>query len=111
MAERAPKGLGTAGKRLWKALTGEFDLAEHERRLLIEACRVSDRLEELEDDIAAAETLTPKGKAHPALVEARQQQIVLARLIASLRIPDAEDEQPQRRGAARGTYGLRVVGE
>ena len=71
----------------------------------------SDRLEQLEDEIAAAETLTPKGKAHPALVEARQQQIVLARLIASLRIPDADDEQPQRRGAARGAYGLRVDGE
>ena len=41
------------------------------------------------------------------MVEARQQSIVLARLIAALRIPDAEDNRPQRRGV-RGAYGVQM---
>lgn len=45
---------------------------------------------------------------HPALVEARQQGALYVKLIASLRIPDAEDNVPQRRGGARGAYGLRA---
>ena len=45
--------------------------------------------------------------AQPLMVEARQQSIVLARLIAALRIPDAEDNRPQRRGV-RGAYGVQM---
>ncbi|OZD37461.1 hypothetical protein CH252_32965 [Rhodococcus sp. 06-1477-1B] len=82
-----------------------FDV--HEVALLGEACRVQDRLSAL-DDIVRAEGVTvdtPHGvRAHPALVEARQQGTVLARLIASLRIPDEQGDRPQTRGGARGTY-------
>jgi hypothetical protein len=43
--------------------------------------------------------------ANPVLTEARQQQLVYVRLIASLRLPDTdEDIRPQRRGGARGVY-------
>jgi len=53
---------------------------------------------------------SPQGeKAHPALVEARQQRVVLARLLASLRIPIDEEGRAQRRGGARGVYGLGVA--
>jgi hypothetical protein len=49
-------------------------------------------------------------RAHPALVELRQQQLLLARLIVALRVPmgDQEETGPpraQRRGI-RGVYGL-----
>lgn len=51
--------------------------------------------------------------AHPAQVEARQQSLTLARLLASLRLPFGEAEgeasRPQRRGAVRGSYGVRRV--
>jgi hypothetical protein len=51
--------------------------------------------------------------AHPALIEARQQALVLSRLIASLRLPsgdvDEDLKRPQRRGASRGSYGVRAV--
>jgi hypothetical protein len=48
----------------------------------------------------------------PLLVEQRQQSLVLARLLASLRLPSGETAEgdlvrPQRRGAARGSYGIR----
>jgi hypothetical protein len=50
----------------------------------------------------------------PLLVEQRQQSLVLARLVASLRLPSGETEEgellrPQRRGAARGSYGIRGI--
>ena len=49
-------------------------------------------------------------RAHPALVEARQQRIALARLLAALRLPAGEEEagdrRPQRRMGVRGVYGV-----
>ncbi len=54
-------------------------------------------------------------RAHPALVEARQQRIALARLLAALRLPAGEesevggDRRPQRRMGVRGVYGVGVA--
>jgi len=45
---------------------------------------------------------------HPALIEARQQRLVLARLLTALRLPDETDHRTQRR-AMRGFYGPRRV--
>jgi hypothetical protein len=47
----------------------------------------------------------------PPLVEARQQQTALSRLVASVRrLPDDAGKRPQRRGSARGTYARRPYG-
>ncbi len=95
---------------MWKSLTAALELDEHERRLLIEACRTADHLDALEDAISA-DGVVVDGRAHPALVEARQQRVVLTRLVASLRLPEdlqRPETRPQRRGAARGAY-LRSV--
>lgn len=111
MADRAPNGLKASGRRMWKAVTGALVLDEHERSLLLQACRTADHLDALEDAITA-DGVVVDGKAHPALVEARQQRVVLTRLVASLRLPEdlqRPETRPQRRGAARGAY-LRAVG-
>jgi hypothetical protein len=43
--------------------------------------------------------------ANPLLSEARQQSIVLAPLLAALRMPSGDaEERPQRRFGVRGTY-------
>lgn len=105
-APRTPPGLGPRGRRLWRSLVDDFDLAEHERALLVEAARTADQLDAL-DAVARADGPMLDGRPHPAITEARQQRLVLARLLASLRVPeDPEDSagRPQRRGAARGTY-------
>lgn len=102
-----PDDLGPAGTALWDALTADAEFDSHEAILLGEACRVQDRLKDL-DRVVRDEGVTiatPQGvRAHPALVEARQQGLELARLIASLRIPDDDGARPQSRGGARGTY-------
>lgn len=112
----APRGAGPSGRRLWRSVVGDFELDEHEVALLVEAVRTVDQLDRL-DAVVAEEGVMERGtgRAHPALVEARQQRLTLARLLATLRLPagDVDDTpaagaRPQRRGAARGAYGRRT---
>ena len=110
---RPPKGTGPSGRR---AVLGEFELEEHERALVTALVRQVDRLDELEK-LIAAEGLMVSGhgtmKMHPAVIEARQSAIAVARISAALRLPAGEQEDgqdapgwPQRRGGARGVYGI-----
>ncbi|KGH43232.1 hypothetical protein IN07_24145 [Modestobacter caceresii] len=113
---RAPAGLRTSGRRLWQAVVSSYELAEHERALLIEACRTLDLLDRLDTEVRRDGPViqTPQGlRAHPAAVEARQQRLTYGRLLAALRLPDddtgdqpASSGRPQRRGGARGFYSL-----
>jgi hypothetical protein len=107
-----PKGLHAAGTRLWLSVVDQFDLDEHERALLLSACRTADLLDRLAAEADADLTVTNRfGEvvSAPSVVEHRQQSLTLARLLASLRLPSGEMDEgrPQRRGAARGSYGLR----
>lgn len=110
MKHDMPAGLKAGGKRLWKSITDDFELGEHELSVLLEAARTVDSLDALEA-IVRAEGVTmtsPQGvKAHVALVEARAQRTTLAKLVASLRIPLDEGEA-QGRGQRR--VGFRSVG-
>ncbi len=108
----APRGAGAAGRRLWRAVLAEFELAEHELTLLRQAVHVADLCEDLQQRVDE-EGPVLGDRAHPALVELRQQRILLARLIVALRVPLGEEEgarppasRPQRRGL-RGVYGIR----
>lgn len=106
---RTPPGLAPAGRRLWRDVTDRFDLAQHELRVLLEACRTADDLDKLHE-ITQHEGLVvdgPQGKkAHPAAVEARQMRLTLGRLLAILRVPDDPDtdQRGQRRAGFRGAY-------
>ena len=77
--------------------------------------RQVDRLDELEA-LIAAEGLTVTGhgtvKMHPAVVEARQTAIAVARIAACLRLPAGEEDEEavpagQRRAGVRGVYQIR----
>ena len=104
-----PKGTRSGGKKLWCDVLGKYELEQHEIALLREAVRTVDDLDALAD-VVAAEGVTIGYRVHPALVEARQLRISLARLVGALRLPAGdEDDQPagrrpQRRGGARGVY-------
>ena len=110
-----PAGLDESGTRLWESVAGEFDLDVHEQLLLLQACRTADLLDRLSREAARGRLTVKNAKGeevtNPVITEHRQQSLVLARLLASLRMPSGEeDERPQRRGAARGFYGVRRVG-
>jgi hypothetical protein len=118
----APAGSKTSGKRLWRSILAEYELEEHETALLREMVRTVDQLDQLQ---AVVERDGPMvagpglaKRVHPALVEARQLRITLARLAAALRLPAGEEDtddakqgtrRPQRRVGVRGPYRLRGV--
>ncbi|OEV03818.1 hypothetical protein AN219_37715 [Streptomyces nanshensis] len=113
-APSAPKELGTSGTRLWDDVMDAQQLDVHEELLLLQACRTADLLDRLSTAASKAElTVTnPKGDrvSNPLVTEHRQQSLVLARLLASLRMPSGDEEsRPQRRGSARGSYGVRAT--
>ncbi len=110
----APTGTQAPGRRLWRSVWEKYKLDEHETALLTEAVRTVDVLADLDVAIRrdGVTIETPQGlRAHPALVEARAQRMVLARLLAALRLPEEEQAagRPQRRGGARRPYGFTVV--
>lgn len=93
----------------------------HEEALLRETCRTLSTCDALAE-VLEVEGLTAKGSTgqpvvHPAVSELRQQRLALARLYASLRLPEGDQDErptqqtrtgrPQRRGAARAMYGIR----
>jgi hypothetical protein len=116
--QQPPQGLQPEGIKLWQAVTVDYELDQHELALLLAAGRTVDRLEDIAEALHGA-PLTVENKrgdmiVQPLLVEQRQQSLVLARLVASLRLPSGETEEgelirPQRRGAARGSYGIRGI--
>jgi hypothetical protein len=113
-----PKGTRANGCKLWGDVLSKYELEQHELALLGEMVRTVDLLDQLAA-IVAREGLMVEGphgsKPHPAVTEARQQKIALARLTAALRLPagDVNDpavgRRPQRRVGVRGVYGVRAV--
>ncbi len=107
-----PRGTRAAGRRLWRAVLEGWELQEHELALLRQAVRVVDVCEALHRLVDDQGPLLAD-RVHPALVELRQQRVLLARLIVALRVPlgEAEEEpavgaRTQRR-ATRGVYAIR----
>ena len=103
---RAPKELNESGKRLWNRVLKTFELADHEELVLLQACRLADNLDRLQLDLGTGSMMLESSQGsriHPAAVEARQQSLALAKVMASLRIPFGDDEkQPQNRSGVRG---------
>lgn len=114
---KPPAGLRAAGKRLWSATLEEYELAEHERELLLQACRTADALDALQKVLERDGVLNESAqgtRVHPALPELRQQRITFARLVAALGLEtgvvEEEGKAPKhQRRAPRGTYGIKGV--
>lgn len=107
---KAPRGLQTAGKRLWAVATEQFEWAEHELAILEESCRIRDRIAELDAAVTADGLMIASSQGsrlHPGVAEGRQQRLALARLLATLRIPGLEDDDLPPARAVRGVYAGR----
>ncbi|TFD26086.1 hypothetical protein E3T27_08645 [Cryobacterium lyxosi] len=76
--------------------------------MLEEGCRTRDRIVQLDAAVATEGLMIESSQGsrlHPAIAEARQQRLTLARLLVSLGIPALEgDDLPASRGV-RGVYG------
>lgn len=106
-APRPPAGTGKAGAALWRGVLDSYELQPHELLLLRQAVAVADVCDDLHARVQTDGTLLD-GRAHPALVELRQQRVLLARLLVALRVPlgEQEAERTQYRGL-RGVYAVR----
>lgn len=101
---RPPDGLKAPGRAFWRSVVADYDLYENEFATLLEACRTKDTLADLQTilDQEGLMVDTPQGKrAHPAMVELRQQRAVYLRLLAGLRLPVAKDEAAKNPGRGR----------
>ncbi len=120
MAQRAPsppRGTGRAGAALWRAVTAEYELEQH-ALLLREAIRTLDVLDDLavrvtRDGAVVASSQGEGDRAHPALVEARQQRTPspgCSPRCACRRVRSPSTAATAVRSAgARGVYGPRAV--
>jgi hypothetical protein len=91
MATRPPASLRPSGRALWRGIMRDYGLAPHEQAILLQCCRVADRLDQIETELADAslvvEGSTGQPKAHPLLAEWRAQARVLESLSRALSIP------------------------
>ncbi|MDV6246875.1 hypothetical protein [Rhodococcus opacus] len=99
---RMPRGLGSAGQKLWRTTLDEFELeAEpHKLEILTQACRVTDKIAELES-AQKGQPLTVLGSArqltiHPLIAEVRFQRGLLAQLLGKLGLPESEEVEAQK---------------
>jgi hypothetical protein len=121
---KCPARLGVRGQSLWRDVTEGTDLSGKpaEVEILVEACRVADRLEKLDELLSGdveewSRIQLPRDDEgdlvlviNGALAESRQQQNIFKQLIASLRLPDElSGKRPQVR-SARGGYQPKGAG-
>ena len=121
---RPPTGLQNAGRRLWKSVIEDadsqgIDLDSLELCHLEDACRLADRLEQMELELAQSPTgFMCKGYqgqpvAHPLLGEIRQTRALRAQTLARIRVTPPEEKQTgsvftlgvQQRTAANKRWG------
>lgn len=108
---RCPEGLEQAGKRLWRTVTGELELAAHEAELLRQACQTADLIAAASAQLAG-DDLVSQGSmgqpvGHPMIAVLADQRRLLAYLLRAVTAPEADaellDPGPaawHRRGAA-----------
>ncbi len=105
---KPPPGTKAAGRAVFRDVTGSYELSQTELATLRELVRCVDDLDRLAAIVAVDGPMLGE-RVHPALVEARQLRLVMARLVAAMRLPDENDERPQRRGSPRGVYASRKL--
>src|SRR4051812_27069152 len=91
-----PKELGTGGRDLWRSVTDQHDLTGPQLATLEVACRQRDRADQLAEAAVKGDV--------SALRHEREASLAMARLIASLRLPDPlSGRRPQFR-SIRGVH-------
>ena len=105
---KTPSGMGAAGARLWRDVTGKYELRADELVTLEAACRASDRIVAMESERDGAVTATGSmGQVvvHPLVAEIRAHEAQVTSLLAKLKLPDDSGVQvSQQRAAAQSRW-------
>jgi hypothetical protein len=106
MTQRAPTGLGDAGKRLWKSLTDGITYRPDELVTLEQAARMADTIASLEQDVRgqSATVIGSKGQdaVNPLLQELRLSRAFLVACLRQLDVPEEEGELTASKLGRRG---------
>jgi hypothetical protein len=98
---RMPAKLGTAGKALWRDITGTYDLNPGEQHVLAQACREADLIDRIQSTLDDGEVVVKGSHGQPRIstlvAEIRQHRSVFRGLIMALNLPDVEDSAAQAR--------------
>ena len=101
---RPPQSLDQAGRALWRAVTGAYELAPAEVELLRQACRVADNLARIDaalaDSDVVVEGYSGQPRAHPLLQASADQRRVLDGLLRSMALPMPDEAEGRRRSPA-----------
>jgi P27 family predicted phage terminase small subunit len=108
---RAPAGLGSAGRSLWRSILGDlaagWELDARELYVLERACRCADDMAALEAAVKRdGETVTgSRGQVvvHPALAEVRQLRLLQLRLLGALEMTDPSESRPSTAAGRRAS--------
>ena len=113
-----PRDLDRAGRKLWReiARSGKYELRPDELRILEDACREADLIDDLATEAKDAEKIVRGSQGqdviNPLISELRQHRIALRSLLGALHLPDedssAGQESPrstQARRAAQARWG------
>lgn len=116
-----PEGLQAGGRALWDAITKDHELDAVQVVNLTEACRLKDRLDEMDRVIHGKGVLnlmrfrvqgidfddaqaTVEVKFDDVITKANATANQMKQQLAALRLPDEAGRRPQQRGGARGAY-------
>jgi hypothetical protein len=97
---KPPAGIHRHGRQLWKQIAhavaqDDLELTAVERRWLLSACQLTDRVAELEEAIDGADMVVPgyngQPVAHPLLTEIRQHHLLISQTLARLKLDVPED--------------------
>ncbi|MGC9409818.1 hypothetical protein [Streptomyces sp. DZ1-3] len=94
----APRvALGARGLELWRDVLADHDLRTDELRVLEDACREVDLIERLEEGLRGAPLVVNGSQgqpvANPIVQELRQHRSLVSRLLAALKLSDAEQQE------------------
>lgn len=113
--------LGGPGTRLWATITDAWDLPANERAVLALACRTATEEVRLSDALDGASLLVTGSSgqqvANPLLEQLRKHRELVSKLLASLDLPDPEEEgktlsprSQQAQKAAQARWSKRGTG-
>ena len=122
---KVPAGLADGGRALWRDIVKDHDLDAVQVVTLTEACRLKDRLDDMDEIIQGKGVLEllrfrrmdQGGCGHddePVTIQVKFDDVIsranatanqMKQMLAALRLADVETgARPQQRGGARGAY-------
>lgn len=102
---KPPADLADSGKELWSKVVTKYDLRADELRVLSDACREADLVDQLTDELATVGIMSTGSMGQPVVnplvPEIRQHRSTVATLLGKLKLPDDESSDSAGRVSAQ----------